>query len=72
MDQAIYLLTFQGDRYVPKTDIKIELGFAIALNFSEDSSKLLITTNKRALLILDPLSYRLLTSIDEMIKVYWN
>ena len=63
---------------------RIENGFPISLTFSEDSTKILITTNKRQLLlcklfniiksftIVDPRSYELMSRIEDVIQIYWN
>ncbi len=36
---------------------RLENGFPVAVNFSEDSTKIVICTNQRKLLLLDPSNY---------------
>lgn len=68
----MYLLEFKDNEYQPLVGIKIENGYPISLTFSEDSTKILITTNKRQLLLLDPRNYELMSRIEDVIQVYWN
>ena len=45
---------------------KLENGFAVAINFSEDSKKLVVCTNQRKLLMLDPLSFQLMFKVEDL------
>jgi WD40 repeat protein len=56
-DKNIYLLQFQDNDYVALAACRLENGFPVSINFSEDSSKIVICTNQRKLLLLDPATF---------------
>jgi len=56
-DKNVYLLTYKDNDYVALAACRLENGFPISLNFSEDSAKIVICTNQRKLLLLDPASF---------------
>jgi WD40 repeat protein len=66
------MLEWSETRFVPLLATKIDLGFPVSLTFSEDSTKILITTNKRALVVLDHRTNQLITALDGVVKLYWN
>lgn len=51
---------------------KLENGYPVSLNFSEDSSKIVINTNLRKLLILDPKNFMLMYKPDDLSSCFWS
>jgi len=45
----------EGD-FVPNSACKLENGWPVSINFSEDSKKIVVQTNLRKLLVLDPVN----------------
>lgn len=72
MDKYVYLLTFTDGTYVALAACKLENGFAVSLNFSEDSSKIVINTNQRKLLVLDPVSFMLMYKPEDLSSTFWS
>lgn len=62
---------FEGN-YTALAACKIANGFAISLNFSDDSSKIIITTNRRKMLMLDPVSFLLEYTPEEISQQFWS
>lgn len=60
-----------GD-YVPNSACALEQGFPVSINFSEDSSKLVINSNQRKLLVLDPNTLDLLFKKEDLSNCYWT
>jgi len=56
-DKNVYLLQYQDNDYHALVACRLENGFPVALNFCEDSSKIVICTNQRKLLLLDPANF---------------
>lgn len=71
-DKNIYLLQFQDNDYVALAACRLENGFPVSINFSEDSSKIVICTNQRKLLLLDPATFQLLFKIEEVAQCFWS
>ena len=45
LDKNVYLMKYHENNYVALAACKIDNGFPVSLNFSEDSSKIVINTN---------------------------
>lgn len=57
---------------MPLAACRLENGFPVALNFSEDSQKIVICTNQRKLLLLDPATFQLLFKVEEVATCFWS
>jgi len=55
-DKYIYLFQLNEGEYVKLAGCRLENGVPISVNFSEDSKKIVIVTNERKLLLLDPVT----------------
>ena len=44
----------------------------MALNFSENSKRILIHTNLRKVLLLDPIDFQLLYLVDDIACYFWS
>ena len=51
---------------------RLDNGFPVALNFSEDSKRLVICTNQRKLLLLDPVTFSLMFRVEDLSQCYWS
>ena len=51
LDKNIYLLKYTDGDYQALAACEIQNGYPISVNFSEDSSKIVINTNQRKLII---------------------
>ena len=71
-DKHIYLFQYQDNDYQKLAACRLENGFPIALNFSEDSKKVVICTNQRKLLLLDPQSYQLMFRVEDLAQYFWS
>ena len=71
-DKNIYLLKYEENDYSALAACKLDSGFPIALNFSEDSSKIVICTNMRKLLVLDPTTFQLFFKVEEVAASFWS
>ena len=58
--------------YTALAACKLENGFPVSLNFSEDSSKIVISTNQRKLLVLDPKNFELLYKPEDISSCFWS
>lgn len=56
-DKHIYLFQYSDGDYVKLAACKLENGFPVSVNFSEDSKKIVVCTNQRKLLLLDPTTF---------------
>ena len=55
-DKHIYLFQFQDGDFVKLAACRLDNGFPVSLNYSEDSKRIVICTNQRKLLLLDPVT----------------
>jgi WD40 repeat protein len=72
LDQHIYILRYSDGDYVPNSACALEQGFPVSINFSEDSSKLVINSNQRKLLVLDPNTLDLLFKKEDLQNCLWT
>lgn len=72
LDKYIYLLKYYEGDYTALAACKLENGFPVSLNFSEDSSKIVINTNQRKLLVLDPKNFELLYKPEDISSCFWS
>ena len=56
-DKHLYLFQFNDGDFVKLAACRLDTGFPVALNFSEDSKRIVICTNQRKLLLLDPVTF---------------
>ena len=56
-DKHVYLFQYNDQDFVKLAACRLENGYPVAVNFSEDSKKIVICTNQRKLLMLDPVSF---------------
>ena len=71
-DKFIYLFQLNDNDFVKLQGCKLESGFPVSLNFSKDSKKILVTTNLRKMLLLDPGSYTILTRVEDICQCFWE
>ncbi len=71
-DKNVYLLQYQDNDYQALVACRLENGFPVSLNFSEDSSKIVICTNQRKLLLLDTSNFQLFFKIDDVAQYFWS
>ena len=50
----------------------MENGFPVSVNFSEDSKKIVICSNLRKLLLLDPISFQLMFKVEDLSQCFWS
>ena len=72
LDKSIYLMKYADGDYVALAACKLDNGFPVSLNFSEDSSKIVINTNQRKLLIFDPVSFLLQYKPEDISQCFWS
>jgi len=65
-DKHIYLFQYSDGDYVKLAACRLENGFPVAVNFSEDSKKVVICTNQRKLLLLDPTTFQLMFRVEDL------
>lgn len=65
-DKNIYLFQFADGDYQKLTACKLENGVPVSVNFSEDSKKIVICTNQRKLLLLDPVTFQLFFRAEDL------
>lgn len=58
-DKNIYLLKYVDQEYVALAACKLDNGFPVSVNFCEDSTKVLIVTNQRKMLVMDPNNFEI-------------
>lgn len=51
---------------------RLDNGFPVALSFSEDSKRLVICTNQRKLLLLDPATFQPMFRVEDLSQCYWS
>jgi|TARA_B110000285_G_C15122331_1_gene617975 hypothetical protein len=61
----------EGD-YTALAACKLENGFPVSINFSEDSSRIVISTNQRKLLVLEPTHFQLMYKPEEISQCFWS
>jgi len=71
-DKHIYLFQFNDGDYVKLAACRLDTGFPISLNFSEDSKRIVICTNQRKLLLLDPVTFQLMFRVEDLSQCYWS
>ena len=71
-DKNVYLLQYQDSDYIALAACRLENGFPVSLNFSEDSTKVVICTNQRKLLLLDPATFQLLFKVEDVAVNFWS
>lgn len=52
--------------------VKLENGFPISINFSYDSRKIVVSTNQRKLILLDPQSFILMFKPEDLSHQFWS
>jgi WD40 repeat protein len=72
IDKNIYLLKYSEGEYHALAACKLENGFPVSLNFSEDSQRIVITTNQRKLLVLDPQNFMLMYKPEDLSSCFWS
>jgi hypothetical protein len=72
LDKNIYLLKYHEGEYQALAACKLENGFPVALNFSEDSQRIVISTNQRKLLVLDPTNFMLMYKPEDLSSCFWS
>jgi hypothetical protein len=72
VDKNIYLLKFHDGEYIALAACKLENGFPLSLNFSEDSTRIVISTNQRKLLVLDPTNFMLMYKPEDLSLCFWS
>ena len=68
----MYILEFVETEYKALAACKLENGFPVALNFSEDNKKIIIKTNQRKLLVLDPANFMLQYKQEDIEAHFWS
>jgi WD40 repeat protein len=71
-DKHIYLFQYQDGDYQKLAACRLENGFPVAVNFSEDSKKVVICTNQRKLLLLDPVTFQLMFRVEDLAQYFWS
>jgi len=72
LDKHIYILRYREGDYVPNSACKLENGFPVSINFSQDSNKIVINSNLRKLLVLDPVSLDLMYKPEDLSSCFWS
>lgn len=72
LDKQIYLFKYNDSDYAKLAAVKLENGFPVALNFSYDSQKIVICTNQRKLILLDPVTFQLKFKPEDLSVQFWN
>lgn len=72
LDKCIYLLKYHDGDYQALAACKVENGFPVSINFSEDSSKIVINTNQRKLMLLDPVTFEFMYKPDDLSTCFWS
>jgi len=72
IDKHIYLFQFNDGDYVKLAACRLDNGFPISLNFSEDSRRIVICTNQRKLLLLDPTTFQLMFRVEDLSQCFWS
>jgi len=62
---------FEGE-YTALAACKIQNGYPVALNFSENSRRILVHTNLRKILMLDPIDFILSYKVEEICNYFWS
>jgi hypothetical protein len=65
-------MKFEDGDYHASKACGLENGFPVSLNFSEDSKKLVIGTNLRKLLVLDPETEMLQYKSEDLSSCFWS
>ena len=71
-DKHIYLFQFNDGDFVKLAACRLENGYPVAVNFSEDSKKIVICTNQRKLLMLDPVSFQPMFRVEDLAQCFWT
>jgi WD40 repeat protein len=73
-DKHIYLLQLQEGEYVKLAGARLENGVPNAINFSEDSKRILIITHLRKLILFDPIKLTMLYKVEEeeLSSQFWS
>ena len=71
-DKHIYLFQFSDGDYVKLAACRLDNGFPVGLNFSEDSRRIVICTNQRKLLLLDPTTFQLMFRVEDLSQCFWS
>jgi WD40 repeat protein len=66
------LFKYNDSDYAKLAAVKLENGFPIALNFSYDSQKIVVCTNQRKLILLDPVTFQLKFKPEDLSVQFWN
>jgi hypothetical protein len=57
IDKNIYLMRYYNGDYQALSACLIANGFPVALNFSDDSTRIIVSTNQKKTLIFDPINF---------------
>ena len=73
-DKNVYLLVFEENDYVALAAcyLQTDKSFPVAVNFSADSSKVVICTNQRRLMMLDPYTQQFIYKFEEVKQTLWT
>ena len=71
-DKCVYTLKFIDGEYVKSYQSKLDNGVPVSLNFSQDAKKIIICTNQRKLLLLDPVTQQLFYKSDDLANYLWS
>lgn len=71
-DKNIYLFTYKDGDYQKLSACKLDNGIPVSVNFSEDSKKIVICTNQRKLLLLDPSTFQLFFRAEDLTHHLWS
>ena len=71
-DKCVYTLKFVDGEYVKSYQSKLDNGVPVSLNFSHDAKKIIICTNQRKLLLLDPVTQQLFYKSDDLANYLWS
>jgi len=71
-DKHIYVLRYEDNDYIASAACRMENGFPVGLDFSDDSTKVVVCTNQRKLLLMDSTNYTLLYQIEDVANNFWS
>ena len=72
VDKNIYLMKFHDGDYQALSACTIANGFPVAINFTDDSTRILISTNQKKNLILDPINFQLSYLPEEISEYFFS
>ena len=71
-DRNVYLFQFNEGDYVKLTAIRLDQGFPVSITFSEDSKRIVVCTNQRKLILIDPVTFQPMFRVEDLAQCFWS